>query len=51
MEWSLEEKIEMMREEMIERALKIGLNADETIVLSNELDYLMNQYEEEKNNF
>lgn len=48
MEWSLEEKIELMREEMIEVAVEKGLTADETIWFSRKLDCLINQYEEQK---
>lgn len=48
MEWSLEEKIELMREEMIEVAVEKGLTAEETIGLSRKLDCLINQYEEQK---
>ena len=51
MEWSLEEKIEIIREKMINVALKKSLTADETIGLSRKLDCLINQFEEHKKNF
>ncbi len=51
MEWSLEVEIEIMREKMINVAIKKGLTADETIGLSRKLDCLINQFEEQKKAF
>ena len=48
MEWNLEEKIELLRIEMMNVANKKGLTADETIGASRKLDNLMDQYEELK---
>lgn len=48
MEWNLEEKIELLRVEMINAANTKGLTADETIGASRKLDNLMDQYEEQK---
>lgn len=42
---SLREKIEFMRELMVNTATKKGLNASETIEVSRKLDALMNQYD------
>lgn len=48
MEWNLEEEIELLREEMMDAAIKKGLTAAETIKFSRKLDNLMDQYEELK---
>lgn len=48
MEWSLEEEIELLREKMMDAAIKKGLTAAETITFSRKLDNLMDQYEELK---
>jgi hypothetical protein len=48
LEWSLEEEIELIREEMVSVAIKKGIMAEETIGFSRKLDRLINQYEEEK---
>jgi hypothetical protein len=42
---SLEEEIELMREAMVEAAVKEGLTADETIEFSRKLDSLINQFD------
>lgn len=48
MDWSLEEEIELLREEMMNVAINKGLIADETIGVSRKLDNLIDQYEELK---
>jgi hypothetical protein len=48
LEWSLEEEIELLREEMMNVAINKGLIADETIGVSRKLDNLIDQYEELK---
>ncbi|NYF24055.1 aspartyl-phosphate phosphatase Spo0E family protein [Sporosarcina sp. JAI121] len=50
MDYTLEEKIELMREEMMSAAIKNGLKDDETLGFSRKLDCLINQYEEQKEN-
>ncbi|MER2090822.1 MAG: aspartyl-phosphate phosphatase Spo0E family protein [Sporosarcina sp.] len=50
MDYTLEEQIEMIREEMMSAAIKNGLKDDETIRFSRKLDSLINQYEEQKEN-
>ncbi|MEK4406705.1 MULTISPECIES: aspartyl-phosphate phosphatase Spo0E family protein [Sporosarcina] len=44
MEWTLEEEIELLREEMMKAATEKGLTAAETIEFSRRLDNLMDQY-------
>ena len=48
LEWNLEEEIELLREKMMDAAIKKGLTAAETIKFSRKLDNLMDQYEELK---
>lgn len=50
LDYTLEEKIELMREEMMSAAIKNGLKDDETLGFSRKLDCLINQYEEQKEN-
>jgi len=44
LEWTLEEEIELLREEMMKAATEKGLTAAETIEFSRRLDNLMDQY-------
>ncbi|MCT2534340.1 aspartyl-phosphate phosphatase Spo0E family protein [Aquibacillus koreensis] len=45
---NLLEKIELLRKRMTEVALKKGFTSDESIFLSQELDRLLNLYDEHK---